>query len=192
MRTAFAVTVALALTTALGAWRQAAAEPKAGSVAPEISAAKWFNTEGEVSLAKLKGKIVVVEFWATWCPPCRRSIPHINEIQKKYADKGVVIIGLSNEPASKVEPFIKQMNAGAKKQMEYIVGAESKDGDKYGVRGIPHAFIVGPDGKVLWSGHPMDGMDKQIEKAVAQWPATPAKDAAKEAPQAAPKDKKAK
>ena len=64
-----------------------------GKAAPEISAAKWFNTES-FSLANNSDKIVVVEFWATWCPPCRQSIPHLKELSENYKDKNVVFVSL--------------------------------------------------------------------------------------------------
>ena len=132
-----------------------------GKTAPEINAGSWYNADGKkVSLADLKGKVTVVEFWATWCPPCRKSIPHLNKLHKKYKDKGVVIIGLSNEKSDTVKKFVKKQN------MKYIVGAGSKSGGTYGVSGIPTAFIIGADGTLLWKGHPMNGMDAALEKAV--------------------------
>jgi thiol-disulfide isomerase/thioredoxin len=133
-----------------------------GKEAPEISAAGWINSEGPVTLAGLKGKPVVVEFWATWCPPCRKSIPHLIELYAKHKDAGLVILGLSKEPKEKVEPFAKE------KGMTYIVGYGSESGEAYGVTGIPTAYVVGPDGKVAWNGHPMQpDFEKAIEAAIA-------------------------
>lgn len=135
-------------------------EPPVGDKAPEINAQKWYNTSGDVTLADLDG-IKVVEFWATWCPPCRMSIPHLEKLHKKLADKGVTIIGLTNEkPDEKLEAFIKKM------EMTYIVGAGSTSGQEYGVQGIPSAFIVDAEGTILWRGHPMAGMDEELEKLV--------------------------
>lgn len=132
-----------------------------GKSVPEIDAGSWFNNDGkQVSLADLKGKVTVVEFWATWCPPCRKSIPHLNKLHKKYKDNDVVIIGLSNEKSEKVKDFVK------KQDMKYIVGAGSKSGRAYGVRGIPTVFVIGTDGTLLWQGHPMNGLDAALEKAV--------------------------
>lgn len=157
MRTILVAVLALATAlTAMGA-------PKVGDQAPEINAVKWMNSTGDkVSLADLKGKIVVVEFWATWCPPCRESIPHLVELNGKLKDKGVVFIGLTNEDETKakIAEFVKKM------KMDYIVGTGSKSSKEYGVTGIPTAFIIGKDGKVLWSGHPMNGMDKALDKAL--------------------------
>jgi thiol-disulfide isomerase/thioredoxin len=130
---------------------------KAGE-APEVSAGTWINAEG-FKLADHKDKIVVVEFWATWCPPCRKSIPHLKTLYHDYKDKGVVVVSLSNEPAATINEFNKK--AG----MDWIVGAESESGAAYGVSGIPSAFIV-VDGKIVWNGHPMDGLDVEIKKLV--------------------------
>ncbi len=142
-----------------------------GDTAPEIRARKWLNTPGSVTLKGLTGTVVVVEFWATWCPPCRASIPHLIKLNKKYKDQGVVIIGLTNEDYSKakIAKFVKDM------KMDYIVGTASDTGKSYGVTGIPAAFIVGKNGKIVWSGHPMDGLDKALEAALA--PADEHKDA---------------
>lgn len=127
--------------------------------APEVSAGKWINVDN-FKLADNADKIVIVEFWATWCPPCRKSIPHLKELHEKYKDKGVVLVSLSNEPADTILEFNKK--AG----MNWVVGAESNSGQAYGVSGIPAAFIVA-DGKIVWNGHPMGGLDAEIEKLVA-------------------------
>jgi thiol-disulfide isomerase/thioredoxin len=134
------------------------AELKEGAVAPEINAKGWLNSEA-LTLAGLKDKVAVVEFWATWCPPCRKSIPHLIELAGKYKDKGVVVIGLTDEPKEKVEAFAKQM------KMTYPVGVGSTSSREYGVSGIPHAFVV-VGGKIVWHGHPMNGLDKAVEDAV--------------------------
>ena len=109
----------------------------------------------------LKGKAAIVEFWATWCPPCRASIPHLNEIHKKFKDKGLVVVGITDEDKTTVEKFQKTL------PMDYNVavgGAAIQK--KFGINGIPHAFIVGKDGKIVWQGHPMQLKDADIEAAL--------------------------
>jgi len=140
-----------------------AGEPKVGSAAPEVKVAEWLNSQ-PLALAQLTKKIVVVEFWATWCPPCRKSIPHLIELYEKYKDKGVVIMGLTDEPMSKVKGFATEM------KMTYAVGTGSKTFQEYGVEGIPHAFVVAPGGKIAWSGHPAQDLDKAIEDALKNTP----------------------
>lgn len=131
-----------------------------GPKAPEIQAAYWLNT-APLSLADLRGKIVVLEFWATWCPPCRTTIPHLVQMYKTYKDKGVVFVSLTNEPRQTVEPFVGKMG------MVYPVGGGSPTGRVYGVRGIPHAFIIDPSGAVVWQGHPMGGLQEALERKLA-------------------------
>lgn len=141
----------------------------AAPVLPEINAVRWLNTEqNPVTLAGLRGKVVVVEFWATWCPPCRASIPHLVKLHNKYKDEGVVIIGLTDEDydRAKIGEFVQKMN------MTYIVGTGSTSGPEYGVRGIPHAVVVGRDGRQVWRGHPMSGLEAAIETALGRAPAS--------------------
>jgi len=116
------------------------------------------------------GKVFVVEFWASWCPPCKVSIPHLTKIQKQFKDQGVTVIGVSNESVEVVKGFVAKQ-AGA---MGYTVAADT--GGKasagymkaFGQNGIPTAFIVDGSGKVAWVGHPMDGLDAALKQVVAQ------------------------
>lgn len=113
--------------------------------------------------------IYVVEFWATWCGPCRTSIPHLTDLQKKFKSKNVVFIGISDEEKSDVAPFVKEMGS----KMDYIVACDknrqTSEGymKAYDQKGIPTAFIVGKDGKVLWVGHPMDSLEETLTEVVS-------------------------
>jgi thiol-disulfide isomerase/thioredoxin len=115
------------------------------------------------------GAVYVVEFWATGCPPCKQSIPHLTELQHKYKDKNVVIVGISNEKPGVVTPFVEQKGA----EMDYTVAVDTtgKVADGYmgafDQHGIPTAFVVGTDGKLVWLGHPMGDLADVLEKTVA-------------------------
>ncbi len=136
--------------------------PAERTPAPEVRADYWINTEA-LSLANLRGQVVVVEFWATWCPPCRVSIPHLIELNDRYADQGVVLVSLTNEPLRTVEPFVEQMG------MDYPIGGGSSTGGDYGVEGIPTAFIVDREGRIAWRGHPLDqAMERALVAAVTE------------------------
>jgi len=138
--------------------------PKA-NLAPEIQVAYWLNSD-PLTLADLRGKIVVLEFWATWCPPCRITVPHLTRMYNAYKDKGVAFISLTDEPRRRVEPFVKAM------KMPYPIGGGSPTGRVYRVRGIPHAFIISPAGEVVWEGHPMGGLAEALRKQLEQTPPT--------------------
>jgi thiol-disulfide isomerase/thioredoxin len=156
------VVAALAIT---GPAQAAQESSLVGQPAPEISAQFWLNSPA-MTLKALRGHVVVVEFWATWCPPCRASIPHLIELSKKYTS--VTFIGMTDEAKAKVEPFAKDLG------MTYAVAGGSPSGGEYGVTGIPTAFIVGADGKVAWQGHPMsEGFVPAIEDQVKKTPAGP-------------------
>lgn len=136
-----------------------------GDDAPALSIQKWMKG-GPITLADGKGKkIYVVEFWATWCPPCLKSIPHLTEIQKKFKDKDVVLIGVSNESEDKVAPFVEKMAD----KMDYHVALDDENHttkaymDGLGLMGIPTAIIIDTAGKIAWYGHPMDDLENIIE-----------------------------
>lgn len=113
-------------------------------------------------------KPVLIDFWATWCGPCRTSIPHLTELQKKYKDKGVVFVGVSNETLEKVQPFVEEQG----EKMEYVVALDKENLTNqdymraYGRNGIPCSFIINKKGQIVWVGHPMT-MDKPLEEIVA-------------------------
>jgi thiol-disulfide isomerase/thioredoxin len=134
------------------------------NAAPADWVGKELPTLGVDYLGKtpdIKGKPVVVEFWATWCPPCRASIPHLNEVNKEFKDKGLVIIGISDEDKAKVEDFRK----GVPMDYNVALDKQGKLAEKFGITGIPHAFVVGKDGKIAWEGHPMT-LDKSVIEKV--------------------------
>jgi thiol-disulfide isomerase/thioredoxin len=138
--------------------------PHVGTVAPEISAKDWLNTEASPTLASLHGKTVLVEFWATWCGPCIESIPHLTELQKRYGDKGFKILSFTEQNRPGVETFLKRT------PMAYTIGLESDDTfDRYGVTGIPQAFLVDESGKIVWEGSSDDkSLDGAIQSALKQ------------------------
>ncbi len=143
----------------------AAVPTKLGDVAYPLTGLTWVKGS-PVTIAP--GKVYVVEFWATWCPPCRKSIPHLTELAKKYADR-VVFVGVSDEDVATVKPFV----ANQGDQMDYNVAVDTAGKvingymAAFGQGGIPTAFIVDAAGKVVWLGHPMDNLDEVLDKVLA-------------------------
>lgn len=140
-----------------------AADLKVGDGAPEIKVKEWIQGETEVG----EGKPYIVEFWATWCGPCKRSIPHLDKLYKKYRPDGLTIIGVSDETGAvgKVKSFVKSQGD----RMSYPVaidGGVKRDWfEAAGQRGIPSAFIVDDRNKIAFIGHPMD---PQFDEILAQ------------------------
>jgi thiol-disulfide isomerase/thioredoxin len=152
-----------------------------GSDAPALDIEHWVQN-GEGKYGKVtkfeKDKVYVVEFWATWCGPCIASMPHIVETQKKYAEKGVQIISISDEPKETVDKFLDREVPQSEKEMTFreltksyclTTDPDGSSNESYmqaaGQGGIPCAFIVGKDGKIEWIGHPMT-MDEPLASVV--------------------------
>jgi thiol-disulfide isomerase/thioredoxin len=148
-----------------------AATLKIGDTAPKIDVKSY--VKGEPVKEFEAGKTYVVEFWATWCGPCKTSIPHLSELQKKYPEVAFVGVSVWEQDQSLVKPFVDQMG----EKMAYRVavdaipeGKKANEGtmaktwmEAAGRNGIPTAFIVSGEGKVFWVGHPME-MDEPLEK----------------------------
>ena len=137
----------------------------AGKPAPELSVTQWIQgPEMQVTT----GQVTVVEFWATWCPPCLESIPHLNEIYKTHKENGLAVVGLSDEKPNVVKAFVEKQ--GDKMTYPVAIGSKADYANymgAWGVNGIPHAFVVGREGDVVWQGHPMEpAFENAIKKAL--------------------------
>jgi thiol-disulfide isomerase/thioredoxin len=139
-----------------------------GDPAPKLQVAKW--VQGDPVKAFDTNHVYIVEFWATWCGPCRTSIPHLNELSKKFKDQGVIAIGqnMAEPDDSGVAAFVKKMGD----QMTYRVALDDKSQETNGFmavnwmkaaeqNGIPTAFVINKQGRIAWIGHPM-GLNEQI------------------------------
>jgi len=144
-----------------------------GQLAPAINIASWVKGD-KFSMKEARGKnIVVVEFWATWCGPCKKSIPHLTDLQLRYKNDGVIILGISDEPAAKVRPFVTKQA----QDMDYTIATDRERMTwaaycaPFNVRGIPHAFIVDREGRLYWHGNPLDKeFDEKLAKVVKDQP----------------------
>ena len=104
----------------------------------DLQGKKW-------SLKELKGKVVLVNFWATWCPPCRKEMPDLNTLYQRFKDQGFVILAISDEEAQKVKPFI------AERKISYPVMLDPgrKVNELFQVEGIPKSFVYDREGKLV-------------------------------------------
>jgi len=153
------------------------AEPgslRIGSKAPEVRLASW--VQGEPVEEFQPGHTYVVEFWATWCGPCRAGMPHISKLQEQHAGD-VTFIGVTREDESTVTTFLdktqnEESGATWKEVVTYALALDDNDATSQAYmraaekNGIPTAFVVGPDGHIEWIGHPA-GIDEPLEEIVA-------------------------
>ncbi len=124
------------------------------------------NLDGEeVSLSDYQGNIVVINFWATWCPPCREEIPDFIQVYDEYRDQGVQFLGVSNEDRDTLASFADEFGIN---YPVLIDGSVDTIFPEWGIRAIPTTFIVGENGEILSS---FEGyMPKEVlENEINQW-----------------------
>jgi thiol-disulfide isomerase/thioredoxin len=141
-----------------------------GDAAPPLKVSKWVKGEAVAKLTT--NKTYVVEFWATWCGPCRTSIPHLTELAHQFTNVtfiGVDVWERGPDKDATVAKFITMMGA----MMDYRVAMDTEDGDMANnwmkaaeQNGIPAAFVV-QDGKIIWIGHPMSGLEETLKEAAS-------------------------
>lgn len=130
-----------------------------GKKAPKLEVETWLAGKSP----ETKGKVVFIDFWATWCGPCKKLIPEMNEWAEKFKDD-VVFIGISDEPTETLRKFMETT------KMNYHVATDTqkRTSKELGVQGIPHVMIVTPDGIVRWQGFPGDKADPLTEEKLSQ------------------------
>ena len=122
-----------------------------GNLAPDF---ELTNLAGDtVKLSDLRGDVVLVDFWATWCGPCKMAMPHLQDIHEQFGDKGVTIVAISVDRQGErvVRPFIQKYGYSFD-----VVMTDNLIEQKFGgFRGIPTTFIIAPDGTVFkrWTGY---------------------------------------
>jgi thiol-disulfide isomerase/thioredoxin len=141
----------------------------AGDVAPRLSAVEWIKG-APVSEWK-PGQVYVIDFWATWCGPCKASIPHVNELAKHYRDSGVTFIGAAIWPRKGMVPT-DEFVADKGDDMDYRIAADIDGATAEtfmraaGQKGIPTAMLIDKQGKLAWIGHPLFGLDEALAAVV--------------------------
>lgn len=131
-----------------------------GDATPPLEVGEWVRPS-PVNLLDFSGDApkpyFLIEFWATWCQPCRMIMPDINDLQRRYADAGFVVIALSTERPEIVRRFVEASGPG----MNYAVAVDTPGRDAYnaymravGAEGIPYGFLVDRDGVLAWHGVP--------------------------------------
>jgi len=144
------------LATAVAEQKKIWAKSVIDQKAPQFVVEKWLSP-----IPNRTGKFVLIDFWATWCGPCRKAIPELNGYQKKFADQ-LVVIGVSDEPEATVQKFNDP-------KIEYSSAIDTKSRMKNAleVKGIPHVILIDPKGIVRWEGFPfLDGYELS-EKVIA-------------------------
>jgi cytochrome c biogenesis protein CcmG/thiol:disulfide interchange protein DsbE len=149
-------TAALFASSALYA-KQIWAKSYLGQQAPKFVVEKWLTDP-----PKTEGKFVLIDFWATWCGPCRMAIPELNEINRRFGDR-VCVIGVSDEPEATVR-------AMAAPKIEYSVAIDTKRRmySQLQIVGIPHVLLIDPSGVVRWEGFPLLDGEELTPEVVGQ------------------------
>ena len=159
--------LAAAILLTVQARRPKPANVYAGLPLPPLHAAGWLNSEKPLTTADLQGKVVLVDYWATWCGPCVRGLPELIRFNKRYRDLGVHVVGLTSEdgPAAQhVKNFVETRDG-----MDWPIGyGAGLTMQKMGVEGIPMYVLYDRSGVSVWGGHSFAGLEEAVTAALAE------------------------
>jgi thiol-disulfide isomerase/thioredoxin len=141
------------------------AQSMVGQDAPPIIISQWI-TEEPPDISNLAGKVYVLEFWATWCTPCKENVPHLNEVNKKYKEYGVELIALAEDKSIDiVRKFVREKKIG------YSVAVDYGTVDRFGINAYPTIVVVNHLGRVVWQGYPWESdFEKAVSRAAREGP----------------------
>jgi thiol-disulfide isomerase/thioredoxin len=149
---------------------------KIGDPAPPLQAMSWLKGE---AISKFEpGRVYVVEFWATWCVPCKEQMPHLSALQKSQAQR-LTIVGVNVREAERGKALADAVRKFVDKQgerMGYTVAMDDPEKKTIfntwmtaaGAYGLPTSFVVGGKGRVVWVGHPVGAREAAFDTAVEQ------------------------
>lgn len=124
----------------------AKAPANAAKTLPDAPAFTLTGLKGDVALDALKGKTVLVDFWASWCGPCRQSFPWMNDLEKRYGGKGLAIVAVNLD---KDREFANNFLAEVPASFTVAFDPSGKTAESYKVKAMPTTFLISPDGKLL-------------------------------------------
>ncbi|MCP4250625.1 MAG: redoxin domain-containing protein [bacterium] len=144
-----------------------------GDAAPPITVTDWVKGT-PVDLASAKGKkIIVLDFWATWCPPCIQEIPRLTQLQSRYGGQDVMVVGVTGPTRGQQLKPVQQFVERSGDAIGYTIGwdANNKLWDNYltaaGIFEIPYLFIIDKQGKIAWQGHTSPELEQTLDKLIA-------------------------
>lgn len=152
---------------AVAACDEAPKHPLVGKQAPDVRLSP-VTPGGDVMVSSFKGKVVILDFWATWCGPCRELMPVLSELQEKYRDKGVVVLGVSNEKGNEVFAFRKEH---PELKYDLYLDKSFDATEQYKAENLPTTVVLDREGKIaFWDmgmdGHTRENLEKVIEESL--------------------------
>lgn len=143
-----------------------ASDDLVGILRPPLNVEGWLNVDRPLRDESLRGQVVLVDNWASWCGPCRAKMPALVEFNKKFRDQGLVVIGLTPESGQElgdVESYVESVEG-----LDWPIGfGANLPIDLMGVTAFPTLILFDKSGTSVWAGHGMGGLEEAVVKALA-------------------------